>query len=136
MELRERFWERKRRGQERRRDSYLIACRFDVPSALVRLEMESLNELETKTGFPSQSASLTNRALFSGQRSDTEHGLCPGVESVVSSTLVGFLPELGRLDRRKIASLVGVAPFNCDSGVRKGRRAVWGGEAKCGARCT
>lgn len=54
----------------------------------------------------------------------------PGVGPVVSSTLVGFLPELGRLDRRKIASLVGVAPFNCDSGVRKGRRAVWGGRGQ------
>jgi len=51
MELRERFWERKRRDQERRRDSYLIACRFDAPSALVRLTREDL------TG-PSGSADL------------------------------------------------------------------------------
>ena len=54
----------------------------------------------------------------------------PGVGSVVSTTLVGFLPELGALDRRQIAALVGVAPFNCDSGVRKGKRAVWGGRAQ------
>ena len=54
----------------------------------------------------------------------------PGVGAVVSATLVGFLPELGTLDRRKISSLVGVAPFNCDSGVRKGKRAVWGGRAQ------
>ena len=54
----------------------------------------------------------------------------PGVGSVVSTTLIGFLPELGALDRRKISSLVGVAPLNCDSGVRKGRRAVWGGRAQ------
>jgi len=54
----------------------------------------------------------------------------PGVGAVVSTTLIGFLPELGTLNRRKISSLVGVAPFNCDSGVRKGRRAVWGGRAQ------
>ena len=54
----------------------------------------------------------------------------PGVGEVVSATLVGFLPKLGTLDRRKISSLVGVAPFNCDSGVRKGKRAVWGGRAQ------
>ena|GEM_PF-1388342 len=53
----------------------------------------------------------------------------PGVGSVVCTTLIGFLPELGTLDRRKIAALVGVAPFNCDSGVRKGKRAVRGGRA-------
>ena len=54
----------------------------------------------------------------------------PGVGPVVSATLVGFLPELGALNRRKIAALVGVAPFNCDSGVRKGKRSVWGGRAQ------
>lgn len=54
----------------------------------------------------------------------------PGIGMVVSATLVGFLPELGTLDRRKISALVGVAPFNCDSGVRKGKRAVWGGRAQ------
>lgn len=54
----------------------------------------------------------------------------PGVGSVVSTALVGFLPELGTPDRRKIAALVGVAPFSCDSGVRKGKRAVWGGRAQ------
>jgi len=54
----------------------------------------------------------------------------PGVGSTISATLIGFLLELGKLDRRKIASLAGVAPFNRDSGVRRGRRAVWGGRAQ------
>jgi len=54
----------------------------------------------------------------------------PGVGSIVSTTLIGFLPELGSLDRRKIASLAGVAPFNRDSGLRTGRRSVWGGRAQ------
>jgi|SRR6185295_5360568 len=51
----------------------------------------------------------------------------PGLGSVSSSTLLALLPELGRLDRRKIAALVGVAPFNRDSGKLRGRRAIWGG---------
>ena len=51
----------------------------------------------------------------------------PGVGKVLSTTLLGYLPELGVLDRKAIAALVGVAPFNCDSGKFKGKRRVWGG---------
>ncbi len=54
----------------------------------------------------------------------------PGVGKVVSSSLMIELPELGKLNRRKIAALVGVAPFNRDSGTMRGRRTVWGGRAK------
>ncbi len=54
----------------------------------------------------------------------------PGVGKVVSSSLLIELPELGRLNRRKIAALVGVAPLNRDSGTMRGRRTVWGGRAK------
>jgi transposase len=53
----------------------------------------------------------------------------PGIGPVVSSTLLALLPELGSLDRRKIAALVGVAPFNRDSGTLRGKRAIWGGRA-------
>jgi len=53
----------------------------------------------------------------------------PGVGPVVTFTLVAELPELGRLDRRQIAALVGVAPLNRDSGALRGRRKVWGGRA-------
>ena len=50
----------------------------------------------------------------------------PGVGEQVSLTLLAYLPELGTLDRRQIAALVGVAPFNRDSGTLRGKRAVWG----------
>lgn len=50
-----------------------------------------------------------------------------GIGKVVSRTLLASLPELGQLDRRQIAALVGVCPFNCDSGTLRGRRRVWGG---------
>ncbi|MCP4628017.1 MAG: IS110 family transposase, partial [bacterium] len=48
---------------------------------------------------------------------------------VSSSTLLSDLPELGTLDRKKIAALVGLAPFNCDSGQYRGRRRIWGGRS-------
>ena len=53
----------------------------------------------------------------------------PGIGKVVSSTLLIELPELGTINRRKIAALVGVAPFNRDSGTMRGKRTVWGGRA-------
>jgi transposase len=53
----------------------------------------------------------------------------PGVGPVLSATLLASLPELGRLDRKAIAALVGVAPLNRDSGTLRGRRMVWGGRA-------
>jgi len=53
----------------------------------------------------------------------------PGVGLVLSATLLAELPELGRLGRREIASLAGVAPFNDDSGRRSGRRSIRGGRA-------
>jgi transposase len=53
----------------------------------------------------------------------------PGVGRVLSATILAQLPELGRLNRRQIAALVGVAPFNCDSGYMKGKRSIWGGRA-------
>lgn len=53
----------------------------------------------------------------------------PGVGAVTAVTLVAELPELGRLNRQEISALVGVAPFNRDSGKFHGRRAIWGGRA-------
>lgn len=53
-----------------------------------------------------------------------------GVGNVVSRTLLGYLPELGRLNRRQIAALVGLAPFNHDSGKRSGQRSIWGGRSE------
>jgi len=53
----------------------------------------------------------------------------PGVGPTLSATLIAQLPELGTLNRRQIAALVGVAPLNRDSGIFHGRRTVWGGRA-------
>jgi transposase len=53
----------------------------------------------------------------------------PGVGPVLSATLTALVPELGKLNRKQIAALVGVAPFNNDSGARDGKRTTWGGRA-------
>lgn len=53
----------------------------------------------------------------------------PGLGPKTSAKLIAALPELGRLNRRQIAALVGLAPFNRDSGAYRGRRSVWGGRA-------
>lgn len=53
----------------------------------------------------------------------------PGVGPVTSATLLGMLPELGKLNRQEIAALVGVAPMNKDSGKKQGKRRVFGGRA-------
>jgi transposase len=57
----------------------------------------------------------------------------PGVGPVLSTTLLALLPEMGSLDRRQIAALVGVAPMNRDSGRFQGQRCVWGGRAQARA---
>ena len=51
----------------------------------------------------------------------------PGVGQVTAVTLLAELPELGKLCRKQIAKLVGIAPLNQDSGQHKGKRKVWGG---------
>jgi transposase len=85
-------------------------------------------------------------ALLQGELSDLDHDIdqairntptwqadadllasVPGIGPVTRRTLIAELPELGRLDRRKIAALVGVAPINRDSGTLRGRRTIAGG---------
>ena len=54
----------------------------------------------------------------------------PGVGEQLSVSLLAYLPELGPLDRKQIAALVGAAPINRDSGMMRGRRSTWGGRSK------
>jgi transposase len=61
----------------------------------------------------------------------------PGVGPVLARTLLAELPELGELKNKQLAALVGVAPLNRDSGILRGKRAIWGGRSLgCGRRCT
>jgi transposase len=52
-----------------------------------------------------------------------------GIGAVTACGLIADLPELGTLNRKKIAALVGLAPFNRDSGIYRGKRAIWGGRS-------
>lgn len=54
----------------------------------------------------------------------------PAVGQICSLTLLVELPELGQLNRKEIAALAGLAPFNVDSGTKRGRRSVWGGRSQ------
>ena len=53
----------------------------------------------------------------------------PGVGNITSRSLLSRCPELGSLNRKQIAKLVGVAPLNNDSGTHRGKRRIWGGRA-------
>lgn len=53
----------------------------------------------------------------------------PGVGDQTARTLIAQLPELGQLSRQQVAALTGLAPFNRDSGARRGQRTTWGGRA-------
>lgn len=57
----------------------------------------------------------------------------PGIGQMTAMSLMAQLPELGKLNRRQIAALAGLAPFNRDSGQYRGQRAIWGGRAQ--VRC-
>ena len=54
----------------------------------------------------------------------------PGLGAASVAVLLAELPELGKLDRRRVAALVGVAPLNRDSGQMRGQRSIWGGRAQ------
>ena len=54
----------------------------------------------------------------------------PGVGPQLTISLLAYLPELGTLNRKSVAALAGVAPFNRDSGTLRGKRAVWGGRSR------
>ncbi|MBX3061315.1 MAG: transposase [Anaerolineae bacterium] len=70
---------------------------------------------------------IDNNALWRETRDRLES--VPGVGEVTSFTLLAELPELGTLSRQKIAALVGLAPFNRDSGRFRGRRHIFGGRS-------
>jgi len=75
---------------------------------------------------------LTHRLRASSLWRDKEDLLkaIPGVGTITRVTLIALLPELGKLNRREIAALVGLAPFNRDSGQHRGERVIWGGRAQ------
>lgn len=81
---------------------------------LDRIDKELEEAIEASTAFKENEALLRS---------------VPGVGPVLARTLLAELPELGTLTHKRLSALVGVAPFNNDSGQRRGKREVWGGRA-------
>lgn len=98
------------------------------PELLPRLE-KHLDWLETELAEIEQDLNdwIDQNAQWREKRVSLES--VPGVGKVTSFTLLAELPELGTLSRQKIAALVGLAPFNRDSGRFRGRRHIFGGRS-------
>lgn len=93
----------------------------------IRASIRSLERRISK--FESAIEALVQRDEQLRERSARARTM-PGVGAVVASTLAAFLPELGQFDRKSVAALVGVAPYNADSGQRCGQRRISAGRAK------
>lgn len=108
-------------AEENRLRSANAAVKAEIEAHLAYLA-QGLQTLETRL-----SEAIESSALWRAR----EDLLCtvPGVGPVFSRTLMAELPELGNLTGKQIAALVGVAPFNRDSGTWRGQRSIWGGRS-------
>jgi transposase len=105
------------------------ACRLEsAPNAFVQKDIEALLRRlhDSIKKIDKKIAKLIDKDQdLSGKHQILQS--VPGVGKTTSATLLAETPELGNLDRKQISSLVGVAPFNHDSGRMEGKRAVSGG---------
>lgn len=83
------------------------------------------NEIEHLEGLICQAVAANPLWQETARRLQT----VPGIGPLTACTLIADLPELGQLNRQKIAALAGLAPFNRDSGKRRGKRHIFGGRA-------
>lgn len=98
--------------------------------AAVRAGLERhLTWLETELDEAERQLAAAVRASPAWREKDKLLQSVPGIGPVASQTLLAALPELGRLAGRQVAALVGLAPFNDDSGMRQGERHIRGGRA-------
>jgi transposase len=124
-------------GRRRQLQEMLTAERNRLLAAAVRDDPQALREqLGEHIGWLQRQVQQLDRDLDNQVRSsplwrEREDLLrsIPGVGPILSASLLGQLPELGQLDRKQIAALVGVAPLNQDSGTWRGQRRTWGGRA-------
>jgi transposase len=108
-----------------------ITCQLELlrDPTLRRLMMRRIRQLEHDVGRLDQ---LIVRAIDASPVLSTRRDLLcsmPGVGPVLAATLIALLPELGSLSNRSIAALVGVVPYDFDSGRMKGLRCIFGGRA-------
>lgn len=74
-------------------------------------------------------AEVEQQLRYALERCPVQIAAAPGLGPILRATLAARLPELGQLDRRQIASLIGLAPYNRDSGRWRGQRCIGGGRA-------
>jgi transposase len=104
--------------------------RASAPKVLHHSIDEHIRWLEKRlAGFDDELGELIRNTPLWRER-DALLRSVPGVGKVLSSTLLAQLPELGMLNRKQIAALAGLAPFNRDSGSMRGSRCIWGGRAQ------
>lgn len=101
-----------------------------APKVLYRSIDEHIRWLEKRlSGLDDELATMIRNSPLWRERDELLRSV-PGVGKVLSSTLLAQLPELGTLNRKQIAALAGLAPFNRDSGSLRGSRCIWGGRAQ------
>jgi transposase len=108
-------------AEKNRRASLRPKMRENVDKHIKWLE-EQIEELDQEIQDLSQS-------VTEWRAQSTLLRTVPGVGPVIAATLLVSLPELGKVNDKRLSSLVGVAPFNRDSGKMKGNRSIWGGRA-------
>jgi transposase len=104
--------------------------RASAPKVSHRSINEHIRWLEKRlSGLDDEPAELIRDTPLWRERDELLRSV-PGVGKVLSSTLLAHLPELGALNRKQIAALAGLAPFNRASGSLHGSRCIWGGRAQ------
>lgn len=130
---------------ERRRLANLVARREDIVAmigqetnrlqqakdAFIRRDIKSLlTVLEGRKARIDDEIACHIEADEELSATDRRMRSVPGIGAVIAPVLIAGLPELGTLDRRKIAALAGLAPHACESGKKIGKRRIWGGRAQ------
>jgi transposase len=100
-----------------------------APALRTRID-QHLAFLDAAIAELDRDTSQTLRGSGAWRANDDLLASVPGIGPVARAVIAAKLPELGRLSRREIAALVGVAPFNRDSGQMRGRRTISGGRAE------
>ena len=104
--------------------------RANSPKVIRKSIDEQIRWLEKRLAkFDDELAALIRATPIWRERDELLRSV-PGVGPVLATTLLAHLPELGELNRKQIAALAGLAPFNRDSGKLRGSRCIWGGRAQ------
>ena len=109
-------------GEKNRLDTVYFLLQDSIKHHITWLE-QALSDLDEELGEQIAASTLwrEDRDILQSFK---------GIGPISALTLIADLPELGHLDRKRIATLVGVAPLNNDSGIRRGHRSIWGGRAR------